>query len=226
MSRTGRPGVRRIAWVRFDLVFTKRRTPAEPGSRTDRDAASAARRAAEQAKGRPTPSRKEAEKARRDRLKHGTSSSARSSTRKGGSGGKAERSQRQRASVRERDALRSGDEANYPARDRGPVRKFCRDYIDSRRTVGELLIPLMVAVIALSFVRNATVLALTPVFTAACVVLLGGDLLRLRYGLRKELAKRFPSESTTGTTGYALMRASQMRFLRLPKARIKSGTKI
>ena len=36
-----------------------------------------------------------------------------------------------------RAAYMRGDQSALPARDRGPVKKFVRDYIDSRRSLGE-----------------------------------------------------------------------------------------
>jgi hypothetical protein len=48
----------------------------------------------------------------------------------------------------------------------------------------------------------------------------------LRVRLRRELARRFPGESTKGTTLYAAMRSLQMKFLRLPKPQVKIGEKL
>ena len=39
-----------------------------------------------------------------------------------------------------RNALMTGDDRYLPSRDRGPLRRFVRDWIDSRRTVGEFFI--------------------------------------------------------------------------------------
>ena len=41
--------------------------------------------------------------------------------------------------------------------------------------------------------------------------------------MRRELKRRFPDEDLKGTTFYAFMRALQLRFLRLPKPRVKMG---
>jgi hypothetical protein len=48
----------------------------------------------------------------------------------------------------------------------------------------------------------------------------------LRLRLRRQLAKRFPGESTKGTTYYAVTRAMQMRFMRLPKTKVKIGQEL
>ena len=35
----------------------------------------------------------------------------------------------------------TGDDRHLPARDRGPVRRFVRDYVDARRTMLEYMLP-------------------------------------------------------------------------------------
>ncbi len=45
----------------------------------------------------------------------------------------------------------------------------------------------------------------------------------LRFRLRRELTRRFPDEPVKGTTYYAVMRALQMKFMRMPKAQVKIG---
>ena len=40
------------------------------------------------------------------------------------------------------------------------------------------------------------------------------------------LAQRFPGESTKGTTWYAISRAMQMKFMRMPKAQVKIGQQL
>jgi hypothetical protein len=52
------------------------------------------------------------------------------------------------------------------------------------------------------------------------------DMVMLRFRLRRELTRRFPTEPVKGTTYYAVMRAMQMKFMRLPKAQVKIGQKL
>ena len=40
------------------------------------------------------------------------------------------------------------------------------------------------------------------------------------------LARRFPDESTKGLTYYAITRALQMKFMRLPKPQVKIGQQL
>jgi hypothetical protein len=48
---------------------------------------------------------------------------------------------------------------------------------------------------------------------------------RLKGKLRKEIATRFPDDAgaSKGATMYAVMRALQVRFLRMPKPQVKVG---
>ena len=101
-----------------------------------------------QKKGRPTPSRKEAEAANKARAKVPR-------TRKEMAA--AQKLQRSESSTQMRQAMRNGDDRFLPARDKGPVRRFIRDYVDSRFSFIELLIPLMLVVLILGFTGNPTV---------------------------------------------------------------------
>jgi len=49
------------------------------------------------------------------------------------------------------------------------------------------------------------------------------DIFLMRFRHRRELVRRFPDEPTKGTTYYAIMRALQMKFMRMPKAKVKIG---
>jgi hypothetical protein len=45
----------------------------------------------------------------------------------------------------------------------------------------------------------------------------------LRFRVRREISRRFPDSPTKGLTYYAITRALQMKFMRLPKSRVKIG---
>ena len=51
-------------------------------------------------------------------------------------------------------------------------------------------------------------------------------MLMLRFRLRRQLGARFPDESIKGTTYYAVTRAMQMKFMRLPKPKVKIGQEL
>jgi hypothetical protein len=59
----------------------------------------------------------------------------------------------------------------------------------------------------------------------ATIVVLLVDTFWIRMRLRRALSRKFPNESLRGTTFYAMMRMLQLRFMRLPKPRVKIGQK-
>lgn len=180
-------------------------SPAEPDSTEDTKAGG---------KGRPTPSRKEAEAAARARAR--TPRTRREMA-------AAQRASRSEQNQRMRAALKSGDERYLPARDRGPVRRFIRDFVDVRFSFIELLIPVMVVSLVLSWSGNSYLIGVSEVVLLGAMVFIVMDMVFLRVRLRRELTRRFPNESLKGTTYYAVMRAMQMKFMRLPKPVRKIG---
>lgn len=167
-------------------------------------------------KGRPTPKRSEAEKARKKRM-------APPRNRKEANAIQRERMRGERE--KRMDAMKSGDERYLPARDQGPVRRFARDFIDARRSAGEFLLPTLVLILLLSFVGNRFAWAASAVVTLwmLTIVLTALDSVFLLWRMGRELKVRFPDTSTRGARFYGLLRSSQMRFLRMPKAQVKPG---
>jgi Protein of unknown function (DUF3043) len=168
-------------------------------------------------KGRPTPSRREAEAAARARAKGAADKKA------------AARQQRQRRAdqnTKMREAMRTGDERYLPARDRGKERRYIRDRIDSRLSAAEFILPLLIVIMALTYSSNPKLIAYGQSLWLVTIVLVAADTLFLIFRLKKELRRRFPDESHKGATFYALLRAMQLRFLRLPKPQVKLGQKL
>lgn len=164
-------------------------------------------------KGRPTPTRKEAEAARLARVKTPRTR-------------KEMRQARYEASQKVRQAMKSGDERYFLPRDRGPVRRFVRDFVDSRFSFLEIMLPLALFAMVLNISGNTTLMGMSSFIMLAMFVLLAVDVLVLRFRLRREIARRFPGEEPRGTTYYAVTRALQMKFMRLPKPRVKIGEKL
>ena len=166
-------------------------------------------------KGRPTPTRKEAEAAARARARVPR-------TRK-------EIAQRQRdarmdSSRKVREAMRTGDEKHLPPRDQGPVKRFIRDFVDSRIGFSELLAPLLIVIMVLGYGAGGSGgVALANSLWMTTIFLVVADVLWLRYRLRRAVRERFPDESLKGVTFYGVMRAINMRFLRMPKPQRKIG---
>lgn len=167
-------------------------------------------------KGRPTPKRSEAQSQRR-------SVASTPSTRKDAA--KRQREDRRAQMERQRQALAGGDERYLPARDKGPVRKYARNYVDSRYNVAEFFLPMAVIILAMTLVRAAAVQQIALLLWLVVIVLIVLDSVFSGFRLRKRLAERFPDQIRRGAVPYALMRSLQLRKLRLPKPQLKRGEK-
>ncbi|MBA9053194.1 hypothetical protein HDA42_002372 [Streptomyces costaricanus] len=165
-------------------------------------------------KGRPTPKRSEAQSQRRSVAHTPT-------TRKDAS--KRQREERRLALQKQREALAGGDERYLPARDKGPVRRFARDWVDSRFNVAEFFLPLAIVILVLSVVRVPSIQNIALLLWAVVIVLIVVDAAVSGFRLKKRLKERFPDGNTRGAVPYALMRSLQMRRLRLPKPQVKRG---
>lgn len=165
-------------------------------------------------KGRPTPTRKAAEAARKQSL----------SVPKDPKAARVAARERDRSARAEaRAGLLSGDPSRLPARDAGPVRSFVRDFVDSRFSAGELFVPAAVLVIIGTFALPVRLKGVTTLIWLMSLVLLVVDGFWIAFRLRRAVAKAFPDEPTRGLAGYAVLRSMQLRRLRLPRARVRVG---
>jgi hypothetical protein len=169
-------------------------------------------------KGRPTPSRKEAEAARKKRL-------AVPRNRKEASVQRREKMREARA--QQRQALQSGGDDRYlPARDQGPVKRFVRDYVDSHRTIGEFMLPIFFLIFILVYVNTEWAARFSSSAFLSVIVLMIIDSVRMSRGSKAAVRAKFGADQTKGVTMYTLLRSWQMRRLRLPKPRVKAGATI
>jgi hypothetical protein len=200
--------------VPLDFVFRSRakeeKAPADKAPVTD----SKQTRDPQAPKGRPTPKRSEAQSQRR--------SVANSQlTRK--EAAKRARDERRAQMERQRQALASGDERYLPVRDKGPVRRFARDFVDSRFSIAEFFLPLAVVILVLSMIRVPALQNIALLLWLFVIVLIVVDSIGIAIRLKKQLNARFPDQPKRGAVAYALMRTLQMRRLRLPKPQVKRG---
>jgi len=160
-------------------------------------------------KGRPTPTRKEAQAAAKERARMGMDKK---------SAQKVLRDRRAQDNQKVREGMRSGDQRYLMERDKGPVRAFVRDYVDTRISFMEYLLPVLVLIMALQFAGQQQ---LSSTLWSATILLLVLEVAWLLSRLSKEIRTRFPEENARGWRFYALMRAIQLRPLRMPKPRLK-----
>ncbi|MET9651731.1 DUF3043 domain-containing protein [Streptomyces sp. NPDC006460] len=165
-------------------------------------------------KGRPTPKRSEAQTQRRRAATVPTDRKE---------AAKRQREARRTDLARQREALASGDERYLPARDKGPVRRFVRDFVDSRFAIAEFFLPMAVVILVLSMIRVPSLQNISLLLWLGVIVLIVIDSIGIWLRLKKQLNERFPNEPKRGAVAYGLMRTLQMRRLRLPKPQVKRG---
>lgn len=173
-------------------------------------------------KGRPTPARKQQEKLRRKPAVGNRTPEAK----------KAQKAALKAERMKAREGLESGDDRYLTSRDRGPQRRLVRDIVDSRFTVGELVLPSLFLVIIISsittgnpqtdlYIQLGTLIAMWSLFG---LIALDGYLIGRRA--LKIVQAKYPDKAEKGLRWYAAMRSIQMRGMRLPKPQVKRGTKI
>ncbi len=165
-------------------------------------------------KGRPTPTRKEAEAAARERAKAVKDKKA---------AAKLQRERRAAQNAKVREGMRTGDERYLPARDRGPVKRFVRNFIDSRISFAEFLLPLLVLIMVLQYSGNDALSDVGIFLWNATILLVALDTAWMIFRLKRALRTKFPDESHRGVTVYAMLRVLQLRWLRMPKPQVKIG---
>ncbi len=166
-------------------------------------------------KGRPTPSRKEAEAARKQQLRIPKDpKQARKAARE------RDRAERQRS----RAMMMAGDERYLPARDRGAGKAFTRDFVDARFTLAEFFIFVAVGVLALGFLPNREIQPYISFAFFAFTAVIALDTIILLVQLNRRAKAQFPDPADRkGITFYAALRSLQLRRLRLPPPRVRRG---
>ena len=165
-------------------------------------------------KGKPTPKRKDAEaKSKNSILSPNASKEDK----------KRLKEQTRLRRLEARAAFMRGEESALPARDRGPARRFVRNYVDSRRSIAEYFLVLIIFVLLLTIIPNPTIqlFAITLMYSAMLYSAIDGFLLSRR--IKKIVASKYPGEAVRGLGMYAWLRSTQMRRLRAPAPQVKVG---
>ncbi|GAA2070319.1 DUF3043 domain-containing protein [Williamsia deligens] len=184
-----------------------------------------------QGKGRPTPKRREAEARRRGPVTPAPLTRAEARARrkelKGPKKSRAERKvageDRKSARLEQRQKMMEGDERYLMPRDKGPVRKYVRDVVDSRRNFAGLFMPFAILLIIVMFLPAIAVYATLLMLVFAVFLVIDGVILgRL---VNKRVRERFPDSTDGGFAlgWYSFSRSMQMRFMRAPRPQVKPG---
>lgn len=157
----------------------------------------------------PTPSRKEAEAARRERL-HPSLTPA----------------QQRKA---DRQAQAAARQRSFAEADNDPGRVLMRDFIDSRKGFAQWSMPALMISLAISLAlvyvntQLATIAAFLPYVVIFAII---GDLFLMWASYKKLHAKRLPRVPLKGLLAYGINRSINFRRFRVPAARVKPGDEI
>lgn len=169
------------------------------------------RRRGPQRKSGPTPSRAEAEAARMARLHPNLS--------------------RRELRRRDRDARRQARITGLENMEKKPERILIRDYIDSRRTFSEFIMPIFLGVMILWFIiitifpKAIVVVNLMTVLMLAVMVGWAVDAWRLWRPIRRQLISEYPETSRKGMLSYMNNRAMTPRRWRNPAPRVAPASR-
>ena len=196
-------------------LFKKRAAALEPEPVVETSAKSTG-------KGRATPKRKDAEARRLHPVVPTDRKAAKAKAR-------AEQDESWR---RQREAMRTGDERYLPARDKGPVKRYIRDYVDARLNLGEFFMPLVFVLLIFSF-GLSRILPQYPVISFYAVLAMNGYLLLAIVDavwcwnrLRRRLHKKFGEERVKNEGMiffYIMSRCFMLRRWRRPATLVKRG---
>lgn len=175
--------------------------------------------AKEGGKGRPTPRRRDAEQRnRRPLVGPPVPAGATKAERKKARAAQREQLRSERALGRQ--ALMTGDERHLPARDKGPAKRFARDYVDSRRNAGEYFLMVALLAVMTSLIRNPLATLVSMLVLYGTVLIVAVDSFVLRRRVQRLAAEKFGADAA-GVGTYAMMRALQFRRGRLPRPQVQ-----
>ncbi len=171
-------------------------------------------------KGRPTPSRREAEGRKRGPAPPPPRTQREALTRMRGS-----REQRRTVAAQRRERMLAGDEKYLLPRDRGPVKAYVRDLVDSRAHLAGVFMPLALLVIVVILVPSPVVQSYVSLVSMGMLLAILIEGVLLGRIITRRVRERFPKASESGASlgFYAMTRATQLRRLRVPKPRLNRG---
>lgn len=185
--------------------YQRSEEPAEPKPERPEDSASAQQKK----KAVPTPTRKEAEAARMERL-HPNLSAA-------------------ELRKRDRQARSASREEQFRKAEEKPGRALLRDFLDSRKGMAQYWMPTIMASLALALAAMylSPELALAATFIPYVALAALAVHIFLLWGQFKKLhAERLPKESTKGLLAYLINRIISLRRFRMPAPRVNPGDEI
>lgn len=139
----------------------------------------------------------------------------------------AEKQRRRAALATRRERMMEGDEAYLLPRDKGPVRRYARDVVDSRRNILGLFMPAALGLIFFSMALPQLQYYMSPAMLLVMLIM-GIDAILLSRKVNKAVDAKFPDNTETHWKlgVYAAGRATQIRRMRTPRPRVALGDKV
>jgi hypothetical protein len=142
---------------------------------------------------------------------------------------KAEKAERRSDMAQRRERMMAGDDAYLLPRDKGPVRKYVRDVVDSRRNVLGLFMPSALGLILVMLaVPSVQVQQLLSPAMLVLVLIMVVDGFFLGRRVNRLVDEKFPGNTESGWKlgFYAASRASQLRRMRAPRPAVERGATV
>jgi len=129
---------------------------------------------------------------------------------------------------RSRAGLAAGDDAYAMPRDRGPVRRLVRDIVDARRNIGSWFLVVGLLIIAGNGSRVPAVQLAATMLWLLLLLGLAADWTLLGRRIARLVRERYPDDATRMRSHvfYGIMRSTQFRRLRMPRAQVRIGERV
>ena len=141
-----------------------------------------------------------------------------------------EREERRKASREMQQRIDAGDDRYLMERDRGEVRRYVRDWVDSRRLFNNYAMPFAMVLLAVMFIGTflPRLAAALSIVTFIFVVTIFLEAFIVGKRVNSDVRTKFPGTTDPGFAlgMYAWTRASQMRSWRSPKPQVALGQKV
>jgi hypothetical protein len=132
-----------------------------------------------------------------------------------------------------REKMMSGDERYILPRDRGKIRAYVRDLVDTRRNVAGILLPIALLSFIILLIPFPVVQAYGPLVLLVAIVAAILDSVIFARQISKKVQTKFPNGDNSGLSSkgsslgfYAFNRACLIRRWRVPRPRVDAGAKI
>ena len=188
-------------------------------------------------KGKPTPRRRDQERARGLRQGPVTAPLTRKEAKERRKATEASMSKEERKAARvqaresreeRRQLMMEGDDRYVLSRDRGEVRRYARDWVDTHRRLINFFMPLALFVIIFQLIPIPELQEISQFLFLVLILVIIIDGLFLGRTINRAVLERFPDTDDTGFRmgWYGVMRATQPRMLRTPRPRLRPGDPI